>query len=87
MSVSGEYRRILGDLQSALAEGSPDAARFGRSLREAEIERCASVSAAAERALALCEEAPIGDAVLREGESARELLDHFTKLCRIVLGR
>ena len=86
MSVPGEYRRILGDLQSALAQGSPEAARFGESLRAAELERCTSVSAAAEQALALCESAPASGAGFAEGEPLRELLDHFTALCRIVLG-
>ena len=92
MSVVGEYRRLLDDLLAALADSSSFAAQsFGDVLGQAHLERAPHVSAAAERALAILE----GDDEFAMGEldSAIERkriadrLDHFTAICRVVLGR
>lgn len=87
MSVHGEFQRITSDLVRFL-RGTQHAACVERA---AALERNADgarddLSAAAERARALCSEATPDDLAARHAAEYRERAEHLVAICRSIAG-
>ena len=90
MSVHGEFQRLLDDCVAFLEKSSAtDAASWRERLERASALRDDSLSAAATAALEVVgergPESPQFEA-LDEGLEFDRLLEHFTAICRLVLG-
>ena len=90
MSVHGEFQRLLDDCVAFLEKSNAtDAARWRERLERASALRDDSLSAAATAALEVVGErgpdSPQFEA-LDEGLEFDRLLEHFSDICRLVLG-
>jgi hypothetical protein len=90
VSVSGEFRRVLGDCAGFLrACGAPGAEGLGRALEDARGAAAHDLSRGARRALEALEAAreapPAFDSERERGEFHR-LCDHLAAVCRAILG-
>jgi len=91
MSVSGEFRRLVGRCIDFLEASEAEAARpWAAALRAARVIAADDLAAAATQVLALSEASPSIERIdfpsARQGDEYRELCDHMLAIARVVVG-